>query len=147
MQGKKVVAGLGITIVLAMGLGGVVAWQIRKVVERVPPPAASPDGRYVAQLSVTDSRGDPATHMRLVVTVRDAQSQAVVLRRQTRASGLRYYDLRWEGAGELLLDSSEVGKLKWYVGADGAWEDDKENGNRIVTPENAGSFKAPALGR
>lgn len=131
VKGSKVVGWMFVAIGLAFATSLVVAYLIYGIVKSVPGPFPSPDGTMMASVSVTDSRGEEKTHMRILVEIRDERG-TVLLSRQTRASALREYHVEWEGNSKLKLASTEVGDLFWTRDAQGQWADDPGNGSNVV---------------
>lgn len=142
IPGKLVVRGLIAAIALAFVLGLLIAWWLGVLIHKLPPPITSPDGTLTAFLSVTDSHGDPDTHMRLAIELRDSHG-TVVYKRQTKASALRYYNPAWESDKCFKLESSEVGTLRWFKASDGTWTDAPENAANVVPPATTQPSPAP----
>jgi hypothetical protein len=120
VDGKKVVTGVMTAIAVGMVLAVVVAVLLRRMVMTTPAPVPSPDGQLTASLTVTDSRGDPATHMKLALSIRNRTGD-LLLHDQTPASAMRAYELKWQDNAHLTLESAEVGKLL-YVQTDQGWK-------------------------
>lgn len=134
MQGKKVV--LAISIIAATGSLAAItlAWRMYGMIRTTPPPLLSPDRSLVLVQSVTDSRGEEKTHMRVAFEIRDAKTDALLFSRQTRASALRKWDLNWMGNDRLTMHSWEIGRLNWSRNPDGTWSDDPNNNDRVWPP-------------
>lgn len=137
MSGKKVVAGAAV-VALAGGLAGIVlAHRMYSMIRTPPPPLPSPDRSMVLVQSITDSRGEPRTHMRVAFEIRDARTGDVLFSRQTRASALRKWELNWIGNDRVTMLSWEIGRLEWRRGDDGSWRDAPDNGDRVWPPVGA----------
>ena len=146
-SGKRLVQ-LGVVLVLMLSAVGVLtAWKMYTMIRTAPGAMLSPDRTMVAVQEVTDSHGHPETHMRVAVEIRDATTGAVIFRRQTRASALRRWDVGWMGNDRLTLLSTEIGRLMWVRGEDGAWRDGPGNADGEVIEISASSLPArPAAG-
>lgn len=139
MSGKKVVAGAAV-VAVAGGLAGIVlAYRMYVMIRTPPPPTPSPDRTMVLVQSVTDSRGEPRTHMCVAFEIRDARTGEVLFSRQTRASALRKWELNWMGNDRVTMLSWEIGRLEWRRGEDGVWRDVDDNGDRVWPPVTATS--------
>lgn len=136
IKGKTVAIGVMGVIGAGFLLANVVAWQLRSIITSVPAPVKSPDGSMTAQLSVTDSRGEKDTHMRLAVVVRDGTGREI-LRRQTKASAMRAYELSWESNDAVLLKSAEIGPMRWTRTERGRWTDVPDNTGKVIPSANA----------
>lgn len=134
MSGKKVVAAVAV-IAVAGGLAGIVlAWRMYGMIRTTPDPLPSPDRSMLLVQTVTDSRGDENTHMRVAFEIRDAATGQTLYARQTRASALRKWDLNWMGNDRVTMYSWEIGRLEWRRGEDGTWSDVPANTDRVWPP-------------
>jgi hypothetical protein len=134
MSGKKVVIVISCIALLGGSAGIALAWKMYGLIRTTPPPLPSPDRTMFLVQSVTDSRGEEKTHMRVAFEIRDARTQRVLFSRQTRASALRKWDLNWMGNDRVTLFSWEVGRLNWSRNPDGTWSDDPNNNDRVWPP-------------
>lgn len=134
MSGKKVVIAAAVVAVLGSSAGIALAWRMYGMIRGTPAPLSSPDRSLVLVQSVTDSRGEEITHMRVAFEIRDAKTDAVLYTRQTRASALRKWDLNWMGNDRVTMYSWEIGRLIWHRSPDGTWSDDPANNDRVWPP-------------
>lgn len=128
---RTVLIGIVLVVVLSI-IGSITAYIMYHMIKTAPEPKVSPDRSMVLVESITDSKGDPETHMRVKVTIHDAKSGAELFHSQTKASALRKWDTNWMANDHVTMYSTEIGRLNWRRDGGGVWHEDLENGDRVV---------------
>jgi hypothetical protein len=130
VPGKPVVIFILAVIAFGCVMAFVAAGKLKSIIRNLPAPITSPDGTLTANLTVNEE-ANAKTYMRLGVEIHDAKTNALIFKRQTVASALRFYELTWTDNNRLHLNSSEIGDLSW-TRSPSDWQDDPTNADRVI---------------
>jgi len=80
----------------------------------------SPDGTRLLICTVNPDRSDATKYLcvRFRVIVPDVREECNI---QTGASHTMRWSMRWDGNDAVVLESSDIGTLRWRRAADGTW--------------------------
>lgn len=90
----------------------------------------SPSGQLYFVTSVEHSKSDPTTYLCVVLEIKSTNG-ATLLRENSRASATQRWRAYWASDNEVVLDSSDIGPVRWRIGPNGTSLTTKVDENQI----------------
>ena len=75
----------------------------------------SPNGQFYFVTSVEHSKADPGAYLCVVLEI-NSTNGTTLLRENSRASATQKWRAYWASDNEVVLDSSDIGPVRWRIG-------------------------------
>ncbi len=80
----------------------------------------SPDGKYIVDTSVNNSRKEMKSYLCVVLDIRDSTGRTIQTI-QTGASDRMRWRIKWDAVSRVWIESSDIGLRYWEKNQSGSW--------------------------